>query len=159
MDISILRVDYTNARQASDFTALVNSYAQDPMGGNQALSDKTQTQLCPQLARFNHAYSFICYVDNKPAGLINCFLGFSTFKAQALLNIHDVFIKTEYRGLGLSKKLLKQVEALARELNCCKMTLEVLSGNTIAQQAYTQFGFKAGSDDLSPSYFWQKSLK
>lgn len=159
MNISILRVDYTNAQQASDFTQLLNLYAQDPMGNNASLSYNTLEQLCSNLAKLTHAHSFICYVDDIPAGLINCFEGFSTFQAQPLLNIHDVFIDATFRGLGISTKLLKQAEVLARELNCCKITLEVLASNTIAQQAYKQFGFEAGNDVvLCPTYFWQKPL-
>lgn len=158
MHISISRVDYSSSQQAHELTSLLNDYAQDPMGGNAALSAQALEDLCPQLALLDHAHSFICYVDNKPAGFINCFEGFSTFKAQKLLNIHDVYIDATYRGLGISKKLLKQAEQLAKELKCCKITLEVLAGNTIAQQAYSQFGFEAGSNALSPTYFWQKTL-
>ena len=158
MNINILHVDYNNPQQASDFTQLLNSYAQDPLGNNASLSQNTLKQLCPRLAKLPHAHSFMCYVDDKPAGLLNCFEGFSTFKAQALLNIHDVFIAPTFRGLGLSIKLLKQAETLAEALDCCKITLEVSADNNIAQQAYIKFGFIACNTELSPTYFWHKSL-
>jgi ribosomal protein S18 acetylase RimI-like enzyme len=160
MFIEITPVDYFNTRHAQDLTQLLNEYAQDAMGGQQALSESAQKNLCKTLAKMNTAHSFICYVDNQAAGLINCFEGFSTFKAKPLLNIHDVYINSKYRGLGISQKLLNTVEELAQSLDCCKITLEVLAGNTIAQSAYKNFGFEGYQldDELGVAEFWQKPL-
>ncbi|MCK5880959.1 MAG: GNAT family N-acetyltransferase [Sinobacterium sp.] len=157
MDIRITRVDYNNAQQACDLTSLLKQYAQDSMGGAKALKLDAIEQLCPRLAKLTSAHSFICYSEQKPIGLINCFEGFSTFNAKPLLNIHDVYIDAQYRGLGLSKKLLKQADLLAKELNCCKITLEVRADNAVAQQAYKTHGFEADNSSLDAMLFWQKN--
>mmetsp|Transcript_3138 Transcript_3138/g.7150 ORF Transcript_3138/g.7150 Transcript_3138/m.7150 type:complete len:213 (-) Transcript_3138:165-803(-) len=79
--------------------------------------------------------------EPEPAGLINCFEGFSTFAARPLVNIHDVFVLREFRGNGISQALLRAVEDEALRRNCCKVTLECLSKNEVAIMAYRKSGF------------------
>jgi ribosomal protein S18 acetylase RimI-like enzyme len=52
------------------------------------------------------------------------------------------------------------VEELAGRLGCCKLTLEVLEGNSIAQAAYRSLGFDAYQLDpsLGKALFWEKKL-
>lgn len=57
-----------------------------------------------------------------------------------MVNVHDVVVKEQFRGLGLSQ-MLQKVEERARQRGCCKITLEVLEGNALAQSAYRKFGF------------------
>jgi ribosomal protein S18 acetylase RimI-like enzyme len=66
----------------------------------------------------------------------------------------------KYRGLGLSQKLLQRVEVIAINRECCKITLEVLEGNDIAQSAYRNFGFSNYELDpkMGKAMFWQKLL-
>ncbi|MDX1344493.1 MAG: GNAT family N-acetyltransferase, partial [Sedimenticolaceae bacterium] len=70
------------------------------------------------------------------------FEGFSTFKCKPLLNIHDVIVLPSCRGKGIVGRMLEQVEHLARDRGCCKLTLEVLEGNEAARQAYSKAGFR-----------------
>ena len=90
----------------------------------------------------------LAFVDSQPAGLIVCFEGFSTFACKPLLNIHDVIVASPYRGRGISKLMLQKVEDIAFDLGYCKLTLEVLEGNHVAQSAYKAFGF--GGYELNP---------
>jgi ribosomal protein S18 acetylase RimI-like enzyme len=76
------------------------------------------------------------------------------------LNIHDIFVLKKYRGIGLSQILLKKVEEIAINKGCCKLTLEVLSENIVAQSSYKKFGF-AGYEldpEVGKALFWQKPL-
>ena len=97
-------------------------------------------------------------MDGQAAGLINYLEGFSTFKARPLLNVHDVVVKPEFRGRGISRQLFEFVFEAARELGCCKVTLEVLEGNEVAKQAYTRFGFEPYrlTEAAGVAEFWQK---
>ncbi len=160
MKIEVLRADYLNPQQALDIVFLLNCYASDPMGGGESLSPQVQESLVASLAALPHALSLLCYVDGRPAGLVNCFEGFSTFSCKKLLNIHDIAVLEEFRGLGLSQLLLAEVEAVARERGCGKLTLEVLEGNKPAKAAYRKFGFDAYQLDpaMGEALFWQKSL-
>lgn len=160
MDIEVVMADYADARHARDIPLLLNEYAQDPMGGGQALDEAVQRHLVGELARRPHAFSVLAYVNGEPAGLVNCFEGFSTFACQPIVNIHDVVVLARYRGLGLSQRLLTQVEAEARARGCCKLTLEVLSGNEVARAAYQKFGFASYTldPDTGVALFWEKKL-
>jgi len=158
--LTIEPVDYHNTRQVQDMLWLLNEYAQDPMGGGEPLRDDVKQGLAEALAERPYAFSLLCYVDGEPAGLLNGFEGFSTFRCQPLLNIHDIVVVNAFRGQGISQQLLAQVESMARAKGCCKITLEVLEGNTVAQQAYRRFGFAGYELDpqMGKALFWQKEL-
>ena len=76
------------------------------------------------------------------------------------MNVHDLVVAPEYRGRGISKKLLAKAEEIARELGCCKLTLEVLEGNKVAQAAYRAYGFDGYelNPETGKALFWQKSI-
>lgn len=160
MKIDVLRVNYYDPKQASDLGYLLNCYATDLMGGGVSLSREIQDNVAAELAKVPHAFSVLCYVNDIPAGLANCFEGFSTFKCKPLINIHDLTVVADFRGLGISQILLGEVEKIAKEKGCCKITLEVLEGNKVAQGAYIKFGF-AGYELGSltgRAMFWQKNI-
>ncbi len=77
-----------------------------------------------------------------------------------LINIHDVIVLDEFRGLNISQLMLEKVEQVALERGCCKLTLEVLEGNKVAQNAYVKFGFAgyALDPEMGQAMFWQKML-
>lgn len=157
---TVVLADYHNPTHAQDLVMLLNAYAEDPMGGGEPLSTFTQDNLIKALQEQPQVLSLICYVDDKPAGLVNCVKGFSTFSAKPLINIHDVVVLKQFRGLGISQLMIQQVEAIAIEQGCCKLTLEVLEGNVVAKAAYKKLGF--GGYELDPkmgqAVFWQKTL-
>ena len=170
-ELHIHRVDYLAARDASDLRMLLDLYARDPMGGAEPLQAKALERLCADLARRPDAASFLAYRPSgqpslpdlsetgeshgqpspssageslaqwAPVGLINCFEGYSTFKAQPLLNVHDIVVHPRVRGQGIGQALLAAAQQLAIDRGCCKLTLEVLSGNTVAMKSYDRFGF------------------
>ncbi len=158
MTVSIIQADYNNPQHAHHMIELLDCYATDPMGGGVALSDYTAQNLVPELAKRKDAFSLIAYVDGQPAGLTNCFEGFSTFICRPLVNIHDVVVASEYRRLGISRKMFDQVEQIAIDKGCCKLTLEVLEGNAIAQSAYENYGFNQYKldDNNGVAMFWEK---
>ena len=160
MSIKIIKANYRNKDQGDAITFLLNTYASDPMGVGNSLDNYVLENLVTELARLPHAFSIICYVNDQAAGLVNCFELFSTFSCKPLINIHDVIVLKEYRGKGLSHKMLKKVEEIAVEKGCCKLTLEVLSNNEIAKSSYKKFGFS--SYELDPqaghALFWEKQL-
>ncbi len=158
--IKIIRADLTNTHHAIALVELLNSYAQDPMGGGKALSDFTKANLAKEIHKRTDVTVILAFDDDKPAGLINCIEGFSTFMSKPLMNIHDVYVGVDYRGKGLAKQLLQAAEDLAIEKQCCKVTLEVLEGNEPAKAAYLKFGFDGYELDpeMGKAMFWEKKL-
>ena len=145
MKLRIARVNYRDARDAQALVLLLDAYARDPMGGGQGLSEEVKARVCSDLAALPGAASFMAWQeaqgDDHAVGLINCMTGYSTFKAQPLLNIHDIMVLSAQRGQGIGQALLAAAQSHALQLGCCKLTLEVLTGNTTALASYQRFGF------------------
>lgn len=160
MSIIIKQANYNDPKDGRHLIELLDCYANDPMGGNRALPDYVAQNLVYELSNRREAISILAYVEGQPAGLANCFEGFSTFSCKPLINIHDLIVATEFRGLGLSTKMLKMVEEIAIERNCCKLTLEVLEKNYIAINSYKKFGFNQYQLDplMGKAEFWEKKL-
>ncbi|NVK25528.1 MAG: GNAT family N-acetyltransferase, partial [Gammaproteobacteria bacterium] len=158
VNIEVRLADYNNQQDGQHLVKLLNDYAQDPMGGGESLKEFTQQNLAKTLATVPHAFTVLAFVDGEPAGLVNCFEGFSTFKCRPLINIHDISVSKPFRGLGLSLKMMALVEQEAKKRNACKLTLEVLEGNKIAQAAYEKFGFTGYELDpeMGKAMFWEK---
>ncbi|GMG86481.1 GNAT family N-acetyltransferase [Biformimicrobium ophioploci] len=152
--------DYADPADARLVVELLDAYARDPMGGGEPLPESTREELVPGLQSMPGAFSLIGYVDGEPAGLVNCFMGFSTFVARPLVNIHDVVVLPQFRGRGLSAAMLHKVDEVARSRNCCKVTLEVVQGNLPAKAAYRSVGFKPYNldEEYGQAEFWHKYL-
>ena len=160
MSIEVINGDLANPAHAHALVQLLSEYALDPMGGGKALPSELLAALPEQLA--NRAdYLFVLAKDESGfVGLTNAFEGFSTFKGKPLINIHDVIVSAHARGRGGARRMLQQVEAIALERGCCKLTLEVLEGNQTAQNSYRAVGFKGYELDpvMGRAMFWEKTL-
>lgn len=141
MSLRIVPVDMENAGISAAWLDLLDHYAQDPMGGGSGLSAYAKANLVRELKDLPSFHGALAFSDEKAVGLINCFAGFSTFAAKPLLNIHDIVVHADVRGQGIASALLDWAEQRARALDCCKLTLEVLSNNTRALAAYEGAGF------------------
>ena len=159
--LEVKAVNYQDPVDAKLLVELLNGYACDPLGGETPLRDDVQADLAKRLENVPGAYSFIAFLNGEAVGLLNAFTGFSTFNAAPLINIHDVYVKSEARGQGAVDGLFAAIEDVAKALGCCKITLEVLENNPAAHKAYNRLGF-AGYElggDGGHALFWQKSLK
>ena len=87
--------------------------------------------------------TYIAYNEDKPMGIVTCFLGFSTFTASKTFKIHDVVVHPDARGMGIGTKLLDHVKEEAEKMGCSKITLEVREDNP-AQKLYEREGFEFG---------------
>ncbi|MEX1668912.1 GNAT family N-acetyltransferase [Zhongshania guokunii] len=152
--------NYQNPQDRAGIVKLMAAYALDPMGGGEALPDAVLANLCDALAGEMGAISLLAFDGDSAVALLTALRGFSTFKCQPLLNIHDVMVLPEYRGQGLSAQMITQLEAYARRHAYCKMTLEVLANNIGAQRVYERCGFAPYQLDpeQGAASFWQKAL-
>jgi GNAT superfamily N-acetyltransferase len=141
MNVQVLPVDLHDPAQAERWLNLLDHYAQDPMGGGDGLSDFAKLNLVHAIREVPGYHGALAWLDGEAVGQINCFAGFSTFAARPLLNIHDIVVHASVRGRGVGQALLAWAEARARELGCCKLTLEVLSNNARAMASYERAGF------------------
>ena len=160
MNIKIIKANYLDEIHERDIQNLLDAYAIDPMGGGKALSSEVKDNVVKELSRLPYAFSLIGYIEGVPVSLVNCFEAFSTFSCKPLVNIHDVVVLEEYRGRGISQRMLKKVEKMAISKGCCKVTLEVLSNNEAAKSTYRKFGFSDYKLDpmAGSALFWQKII-
>lgn len=158
--VEVRLADYADPAHREALLLLLDAYARDPAGGSAPLSEFVRRNLVDELARRPNAFSVLAFDGAQPVGLINCFEGFSTFACKPLVNVHDVVVLESHRGQRIAPLMLAKVEEVAHERGACKLTLEVLSGNTRAMKSYERQGF-AGYQ-LDPRYgtatFMQKKL-
>ena len=158
--LTIIDADLNNPQHGAALVQLLNSYACDPMGGAEPLSDFCQANLIAELKKRPTMCAVLALVDGKPAGFSICIEGFSTFACQPLLNIHDIAVTSAFRGQGIARKILTRIEQIAVQRGCCKITLEVLEGNKAAHALYTDVGFAGYQLDpaLGGALMMQKKL-
>jgi GNAT superfamily N-acetyltransferase len=161
LDIKIVKADFENIAHNEAILFLLNEYAEDEMGGSASVSEYVRIHLIEELKKRNNAVILLAWDETIPVGLLISFEAFSTFYAKPIINIHDLVVIKKYRGKGISIQLLKELETVAKERGCCKMTLEVLEGNVRAQDVYKGFGFKGYELDqrMGKALFWEKKLK
>ena len=139
--ITIVSADLARTEHQEAVLHLLDAYARDVMGDGKPLSETTRRELIPRLRQHPTTIIFLAYQGTAPVGLAICFLGFSTFAARPLVNIHDFYVAPPARGKGVSRGLMQEIEKHARELGCCKLTLEVQENNRRARGVYTAAGF------------------
>jgi GNAT superfamily N-acetyltransferase len=80
-----------------------------------------------------------------PAGFAVYFNNFSTFVGRPGLYVEDLYVRPEYRGVGVGKALLKHCASVARERNLGRVEWAVLEWNP-ARNFYEHFGARALDD-------------
>jgi len=152
---NIFLADLANPTHQAAIIDLLDMYCRDNFGDCQPLADDARANLIPGMIKHGGARVFLAIDGDQPLGMALCFLGFSSFRAKPLLNIHDIAVSPAARGQGIGRKLLAAVEAEARALGCCKVTLEVRSDNVRAMGLYQSVGFKSSEPE---TYFWSQKL-
>lgn len=81
-----------------------------------------------------------------PVGFALYFFIFSTFEGKPTLYLEDLFVKPEYRGMGMGKQFLIDLANIALEKGCARMEWAVLDWNEPAINFYKSIGATAMSD-------------
>lgn len=142
MAVSIIDADLSRADHAEGLIAVLNEYAQLPIIAAKPLPNDVQARLPKLLAENPNAHVLLAMSDESVAGVAVCFLGFSTFAAMPLLNVHDLAVRGKFRSTGVGGALLDGVAEKARTLGCCRVTLEVDDENSGARRLYERKGFE-----------------
>ncbi len=159
-NVTIADADLSRAEHQHALVTMLDAFMRDPMEGGQPLSEQARREVVPGLRAHPACYVILAWRGGLPVGFSICFLGFSTFNARPLINIHDIFVDSAVRGMGIGRMLLERIEAKARELNCCRITLEVRRDNRVARGLYRKVGFDQAVDGAErvPVEFWHKAL-
>ncbi|HYG74965.1 MAG TPA: GNAT family N-acetyltransferase [Planctomycetota bacterium] len=140
-EVRIVQADLSDPVHAEAVRELTSAYSMDEMGNGKPLPADVLERLIPALRAHPTTVIFLAYSGPQAVGIATCFIGFSTFAARELINIHDLAVLGTHRGRGVGRALLKAVEDYARRRGCVKVTLEVLENNP-ARTLYEAAGFK-----------------
>ena len=160
LEIVTAEADLKNPRHQEAIVALIDSYARDPQGNVQGLPEEVRRTMARGLRDHPTSWVLLAFHDERPVGVAVCFVGFSTFAAKPLINVHDLVVLSDFRRKAVGRRLLDHVEDKARELGCCKITLEVREGNDPARKLYHKVGFSRTKDGAEPerTLFLEKFL-
>lgn len=159
-EVEVALADLSREEHRQAVEELVDAYARDPMGNGAPLSADVRRALLPGLRAHPTTLVFLAWAGAVPVGVAVCFVGFSTFAARPLLNIHDLAVLPDHRGAGVGTALLRGVELHARSLHCCKLTLEVQENNRRARAVYASAGFERATyeEEAGGALFLAKPL-
>lgn len=84
--------------------------------------------------------------DERPAAFALFFHNFSTFVGRRGLYLEDLYVRPEFRGQGIGKRLLLELVRIARERRCGRMEWVALDWNQPAIEFYEQLGARQLSE-------------
>lgn len=158
--VSVLEADLDHPKHQKAVVELLDAYSRDPMANGVPLAPTVREALIPGLRQHPTTNIFLAFQGEHAVGIAVCFLGFSTFAAKPLLNIHDLAVLPGCRDRGVGRRLLEAVERKARALGCCKLTLEMQENNHKARRVYESAGFSQAvyQEAAGGSLFFTKPL-
>jgi len=154
-DIVIREADLLDASESQALVEIIDGYAREPGGQSAPLSEQAREALAPGLRAHPAAFALLAWQGEIAVGAAVCVWGFSTFTGCPSLNVHDLAVRPGYRGCGVGRLLLEEIERRARARGSSKLTLEVHATNEAAMRLYRRFGF--GPWD-APTLFVTKRL-
>ncbi|HWT75004.1 MAG TPA: GNAT family N-acetyltransferase [Mobilitalea sp.] len=128
-----MNIKYTNGEDQDfiNLCSMLDDNLNEIVGGEKQRAEYNQYNM------LNHIHDvFIAYEDELPVGC-------ASFKYydDGIAEVKRVFVRKDYRGRGLSKLLMEQVEKKAREQGYRSLILETGKPMTEAIGLYTKIGY------------------
>jgi ribosomal protein S18 acetylase RimI-like enzyme len=156
--VAIIEADLHQPLHQRAVVELIDQYAREPVAGGKGLAPQVRERLIDELRKQSNRLVLLALADETPVGIAVCFQGFSTFHARPLINVHDLAVHPEFRGRGIGRRLLEEVERIARQRGCCRITLEAYAINPRARELYRRLGYQGDDMAGETNYFLMKSL-
>ena len=153
--ITVEKISFYKTEHQEAFILLLTEYMMDLMGGHKPLKRDKALKVINDLSRHYNYKGFLLKLDGQYVAMSNCFVNYSTFKAQHLLNVHDFIVSPNYRRRGLGKALLEYLIDYSTKNDFCRLNLEVREDNVKAQGLYKKVGFKPCTPSM---LFWEYEL-
>lgn len=88
----------------------------------------------------SYAETVIGYIGEQPAAFAIYFFSYSSFTGLPNLYLEDIFVRPNFRGLGVGKELIAFLAHRAVERGCGRMEWSVLNWNESAIGFYEKLG-------------------
>ena len=111
--IRVVEADLKLPEHQKAVLAMIDAYSRDPMGGAKSLNPDVRARLVPGLQRHPTTVVFLAFDGDQAVGATVCFIGFSTFAAKPLINIHNFVVVSGLRRKGVGRRLLEAIEGKA----------------------------------------------
>ena len=85
----------------------------------------------------------LAYVEGSPVGFAIYYFGYSTFLAQPVFYLEDLFVLDAFRRKGVGKRLFGELLEIARKERCGRFEWSVLDWNQSAIDFYESIGARA----------------
>lgn len=154
------RVVEASGADTAHLLHLLDSWQRTPGGGSQALTEEVRDRLTQTLPRQPHLIALLALDGENPVG---CAVGFHhlyLFAGQPVANVQFLFVQPEYQRRGIARKLMQSFEDRARTLGCCRLTLEVRTGNVPAKSLYAALEYRQAvfGPERDTLEYWEKAL-
>ncbi len=133
-----IRIDRATERDVPAILQMIRDLAEYERMSDQVVA--TEAGLRESLFGERDAEVLLAYADDKPAGFALFFHNFSTFVGRKGLYLEDLFVKPEFRGAGIGKRLLVELARIAVERRCGRFEWSVLDWNEPAIGFYRKLG-------------------
>ena len=99
------------------------------------------------------AVIFVAQVEEGSlAGFTQLYPLYSSTRMKKLWLLNDLFVDPQYRGQGISKKLIESAKQLVRSSSACALFLETEKSNIVGNNLYPNTGFVL--NEKSNYYEW-----
>lgn len=99
----------------------------------------------------------VIFISRDSAGIATGFTQlyplFSSTRLKRVWLLNDLFVHSNYRSQGISKKLIEAAKELCRQTKAAGMTLETAKDNVVGNNLYPATGWT--HDDEHNFYFWE----
>ena len=169
-NITIVDADLSRAEHQHALLTMLEAYMLDPMEGGVPLSAQVKRDLVPGLRAHPACYVLLAYQAGAPVGFAICFLGFSTFMARPLINIHDIFVERLSAGSGSARccsnesRPKRAISIAAASRSKCARTIAspaastAKSASTESSSAPNAPSWSSGTSRCEPSGWRDQSL-
>ena len=103
----------------------------------------------------NESVIFVAAVSGELVGFTQLYPQFSSTRMKRSWLLNDLYVLPDYRGKGISKKLIDAAKQLAKQTNAAGLLLETEKTNTIGNRLYPSAGF--APYDTTNFYWWDSS--
>jgi GNAT superfamily N-acetyltransferase len=118
------------------------------LGDNTDFQFNAKSFLRDGFGRHRAFYGLIAKVDGKAAGYSLYHDGYDTDKGYRFVYLADLYVRPEYRRIGLGRQLIEAVKTAAKKRDAKKMFWTVYAPNRAARQFYWHIGARYSTDML-----------
>ncbi len=137
------RISFRTATPADAalLASLVGKYYE--FDGIRYVTDEVESGLSILLTDPSLGQAWLVLSGSQPAGYVIFTHGFDIEFGGRLALITDLYLEPDYRGRGIGRRVLEQVEVHCRSNGLRGLELQVETNNAEARALYARFGFEA----------------